>query len=245
MPDSLEAAHPMAAGQGRPAGLVGSVSSAGAERTDRLDTGAQEPAGPGDADAEKANLLDSGAERTNPLDTGAETAAALNTTAEQAGPLETAGEEVDPEDAATTIAPVDAAAPSATEPEEATGSESRTTATAEGLDAADPSARAAAYERLTRRLEGAPTRLAEHLRSGLTDPHPRVRRRAVLAAATARRVPLHPLLAPLRSDPDPQVRRVVREVLRHAPPAERRPDDQSERDKAPTAPLPSEVPGDA
>lgn len=82
------------------------------------------------------------------------------------------------------------------------------------LNAFDPDARAAAYGRMVPLLEG--DRLADHLRAGLADPHPRVRRRTVLAAAAARSVPLHPLLDPLRTDPDPQVRRVVREVLRHA-----------------------------
>ncbi|MGH7462008.1 MAG: HEAT repeat domain-containing protein, partial [Longimicrobiales bacterium] len=87
----------------------------------------------------------------------------------------------------------------------------------DGLNAADPAVRAAAYERLTRILEGSPAELAGYLRSGLADADPRVRRRAVLAAATAGQLALRPLLEPLRTDPDPQVRRVVREVLRHAP----------------------------
>src|SRR6185369_6644891 len=60
----------------------------------------------------------------------------------------------------------------------------------------------------------------DQLRFGLTDLDPRVRRRAVLTAAMAPDVELRPLLEPLRSDPDPQVRRVVREVLRHAPATE-------------------------
>jgi len=84
------------------------------------------------------------------------------------------------------------------------------------LITADPDARAAAYGRMVALLEGEPARLVEHLRAGLSDPHPRVRRRTVLAAATAKSVALHQLLDPLRGDPDPQVRRVVREVLRHA-----------------------------
>jgi hypothetical protein len=87
----------------------------------------------------------------------------------------------------------------------------------EGLSAADPVVRAASYGRLRHDLEDRPSQLADQLRSGLADVDPRVRRRAVLAAATARNVALRPLLEPLRSDPDPQVRRVVREVLRHAP----------------------------
>jgi HEAT repeat protein len=86
----------------------------------------------------------------------------------------------------------------------------------EGLSAADPMVRAASYGRLSRHLEDRPFQLADQLRSGLADVDPRVRRRAVLAAATAHNVELRPLLEPLRSDPDPQVRRVVREVLRHA-----------------------------
>lgn len=92
----------------------------------------------------------------------------------------------------------------------------------DGLRAEDPSVRATAYERLVRALENEPVRLALHLRPGLADPHPRVRRRAVLAAATAHRLPVRALLEPLQSDPDPHVRRVVREVLRHARSAERR-----------------------
>jgi hypothetical protein len=85
----------------------------------------------------------------------------------------------------------------------------------EGLNAADPAVRAAALERLIRSLEGRPVELTAHLRSGFADADPRVRRRAVLAAATVPRLPIRPLLEPLRGDPDPQVRRVVREVLRH------------------------------
>jgi hypothetical protein len=91
---------------------------------------------------------------------------------------------------------------------------------ADGLSAADPVVRAASFGRLNRDLEDRPSQLTDHLRSGLADVDPRVRRRAVLAAATARNVELRPLLEPLRNDPDPQVRRVVREVLRYAPAAE-------------------------
>ena len=100
----------------------------------------------------------------------------------------------------------------------------------EGLSAADPVVRAASYGRLRRDLEDRPSQLADQLRSGLADVDPRVRRRAVLAAATARSVELRPLLEPLRGDPDPQVRRVVREVLRHAPAAELPVHDPAELD---------------
>jgi hypothetical protein len=79
--------------------------------------------------------------------------------------------------------------------------------------------RAAAYEALGRLLERDPTRLEPHVRWGLADGDPRVRRRVVLAAATARGLELRALLDPLRGDPDAQVRRVVHEVLRRAPPA--------------------------
>ena len=44
-----------------------------------------------------------------------------------------------------------------------------------------------------------------------------VRRRVALTTATARGVAPRSLLAPLKKDPDPQVRRVVREVLRRIP----------------------------
>ena len=91
---------------------------------------------------------------------------------------------------------------------------------AQGLAAADPVERAASIGRLNRDLEDRPSQLTDHLRSGLADVDPRVRRRAVLVAATARDVELRPLLEPLRNDPDPQVRRVVREVLRYAPATE-------------------------
>jgi hypothetical protein len=87
-------------------------------------------------------------------------------------------------------------------------------------EASDPPVRAAAYEALGRLLERDPAALEPDLRSGLADPDARVRRRVVLAAATARGLPLRSLLDPLSEDPDPQVRRVVREVLRHVPPAE-------------------------
>ena len=84
----------------------------------------------------------------------------------------------------------------------------------------EPSVRAAAYEALGRLLERAPAELERYLRTGLADADARVRRRVVLAAATARGMSPGELLDPLREDPDPQVRRVVREVLRQAPPHE-------------------------
>jgi hypothetical protein len=88
-------------------------------------------------------------------------------------------------------------------------------ASVDGLMARDPAVRAAAYERLIQVHEGSPAQLTDHVRAGLADADPRVRRRTVLAAATNRSVVLSPLLDPLRGDPDPHVRRVVREVLRH------------------------------
>jgi hypothetical protein len=81
----------------------------------------------------------------------------------------------------------------------------------------EPSVRAAAYESLGRLLERTPSSLEPHLRRGLADPDARVRRRVALAAATARGVAADALLDPLRDDPDPQVRRVIRQVLRQGP----------------------------
>ncbi|HTI06534.1 MAG TPA: hypothetical protein VL549_14615 [Gemmatimonadales bacterium] len=87
-------------------------------------------------------------------------------------------------------------------------------------DAENPSERAAAYQALGRLLERDPARLAPHIRRGIADAHPHVRRRAVLAAAGARGLDLRSLLEPLRGDPDPQVRRIVQRILRNqaAPP---------------------------
>ncbi|MGH7467962.1 MAG: hypothetical protein ACRENP_08250 [Longimicrobiales bacterium] len=90
-------------------------------------------------------------------------------------------------------------------------------ASVEEPKAVDSAITAASYGRLIQALEVNPSQLADQLRPGLADADPRVRRRAVLAAATARNLALRPLLDPLRDDPDPHVRRVVREVLRHAP----------------------------
>jgi hypothetical protein len=87
------------------------------------------------------------------------------------------------------------------------------------LAAADAGVRAAAYQALGQLLEHHPSRLEPHVREGIADPDARVRRRVVLAAAAARGLPLHRLLEPLKRDPNPQVRRVVQEVLRRAPPA--------------------------
>lgn len=87
------------------------------------------------------------------------------------------------------------------------------------LVAPDPGVRAAAYQALGRLLEHDPARLEPHLRRGIADPDPRVRRRVVLAAAGARGLTLQRLLEPLTRDPNPQVRRVVQEVLRRAPSA--------------------------
>lgn len=81
----------------------------------------------------------------------------------------------------------------------------------------EPRVRAAAYQALGQLLEHDPSRLEPHIRWGIADGDPRVRRRVVLAAAAARGLDLRPLLDPLRRDPDSQVRRVVHEVLRRAP----------------------------
>jgi hypothetical protein len=81
----------------------------------------------------------------------------------------------------------------------------------------EPRVRAAAYQALGHLLEHDPSRLEPHIRWGIADADPRVRRRVVLAAAAARGLDLRSLLDPLRRDPDPQVRRVVHEVLRRAP----------------------------
>lgn len=81
----------------------------------------------------------------------------------------------------------------------------------------EPRVRAAAYQALGHLLEHEPSRLEPHIRWGIADADSRVRRRVVLAAAAARGLDLRPLLDPLRRDPDPQVRRVVQEVLRRAP----------------------------
>ena len=80
--------------------------------------------------------------------------------------------------------------------------------------AEDPNVRAAAYQALGRLLERDPARLEPHIRWGIADPNPHVRRRAVLAAAAARGLALGPLLEPLTGDDDPQVRRIVLRILR-------------------------------
>jgi chromosome segregation ATPase len=81
------------------------------------------------------------------------------------------------------------------------------------VDAENPSVRAAAYQALGRLLERDPARLAPHIRRGIADANPHVRRRAVLAAAAARGLDLRSLLEPLSGDPDPQVRRIVHRIL--------------------------------
>jgi hypothetical protein len=86
------------------------------------------------------------------------------------------------------------------------------------LGAPEHGVRAAAYQALGQLLEHEPARLEPYLRRGIADTDPRVRRRVVLTAASARGLDLPLLLAHLRLDPDPQVRRVVKEVLRHAAP---------------------------
>ena len=85
----------------------------------------------------------------------------------------------------------------------------------------EPSVRAAAYEALGRLLERSPDELEPHVRAGIADDDARVRRRVVLAAATARGLDANALLDPLREDPDPQVRRLIRQVLRQSPTAGR------------------------
>jgi len=80
--------------------------------------------------------------------------------------------------------------------------------------AEDPNVRAAAYQSLGRLLERDPARLEPHIRWGIADSNPHVRRRVVLAAAAARGLALRPLLEPLTGDPDPQVRRIVHQILR-------------------------------
>jgi hypothetical protein len=85
------------------------------------------------------------------------------------------------------------------------------------VDAESPSVRAAAYQALGRLLVRDPARLAPHIRRGIADANPHVRRRAVLAAAGARGLALRPLLEPLSGDPDPQVRRIVHRILRAVP----------------------------
>ncbi|MGE0158591.1 MAG: HEAT repeat domain-containing protein [Gemmatimonadales bacterium] len=92
----------------------------------------------------------------------------------------------------------------------------------------EPRVRAAVFEALGHHLEEDSERLEHHLRWGLADPDPRVRRRVVLAAATARGVAVRTLLEPLRLDPDPQVRRVIHEVLRRASSPESRADARAE-----------------
>jgi hypothetical protein len=80
--------------------------------------------------------------------------------------------------------------------------------------AEDPSVRAAAYHALGRLLERDPARLEPHIRWGIADANPHVRRRVVLAAAAARGLALRQLLEPLTGDPDHQVRRIVHRILR-------------------------------
>jgi hypothetical protein len=80
--------------------------------------------------------------------------------------------------------------------------------------AEDPNVRAAAYHALGLLLQRDPARLEPHIRWGIADANPHVRRRAVLAAAAAHGLALRPLLEPLTGDPDSQVRRIVVRILR-------------------------------
>jgi HEAT repeat protein len=86
------------------------------------------------------------------------------------------------------------------------------------LGAPEHGVRAAAYQALGQLLEHEPARLEAYLRRGIADTDPRVRRRAALTAASARGLDLRLLFNHLRLDPDPQVRRVVKEILRHTAP---------------------------
>jgi len=86
------------------------------------------------------------------------------------------------------------------------------------LGAAEPRVRAAAYQALGNLLEHDPARLEPHIRQGVTDSDSRVRRRVVLAATAARGLDCQALLDPLQRDADPQVRRLVKEVLRRMSP---------------------------
>jgi hypothetical protein len=86
------------------------------------------------------------------------------------------------------------------------------------LFATEPRVRAAAYQALGQFLEHDPARLEPHIRRGVTDSDSRVRRRVVLAAAAARGLDCEALLDPLQKDADPQVRRLVKEVLRRMSP---------------------------
>jgi hypothetical protein len=81
------------------------------------------------------------------------------------------------------------------------------------LTAAEPRVRAAAYQAVGNLLEHDPDRLEPHIRRGVTDSDSRVRRRVVLAATAARGLDCGALLEPLQRDADPQVRRLVKEVL--------------------------------
>jgi len=81
------------------------------------------------------------------------------------------------------------------------------------LEAPEARLRAAAYQALGQLLEHDPARLEPHVRRGVADSDSRVRRRVVLAAAAARGLDCRALLEPLERDPDPQVRRLVKEVL--------------------------------
>lgn len=96
------------------------------------------------------------------------------------------------------------------------------------LSAAEPRVRAAAYQALGNLLEHDPARLEPHIRRGVTDSDSRVRRRVVLAATAARGLDCQALLDPLQRDADPQVRRLVREVLIRMSPA--RDNASSDRD---------------
>jgi HEAT repeat protein len=86
------------------------------------------------------------------------------------------------------------------------------------LIATEPRVRAAAYQALGHLFEYNPARLEPHLRRGVADSDARVRRRVVLTAAAARGLNCQPLLDPLQRDLDPQVRRLVKEVLRRLSP---------------------------
>ncbi len=77
----------------------------------------------------------------------------------------------------------------------------------------DPGVRGSAYEAMCRLLDGCPNELVECVEAGLQDEDPRIRRRVILAVATAREGSHRVLLEPLSEDPDQQVRHLVRRVL--------------------------------
>ncbi|MFW5878313.1 MAG: HEAT repeat domain-containing protein [Myxococcota bacterium] len=101
-----------------------------------------------------------------------------------------------------------------------TGDERAVEAIRPWIGACRPEVRAAAYEAACRLLDCSGGDAASYLRAGLTDEAPMVRRRCILSAAVARSLSCRPLLEPLRHDPDPEVRRLIRRILSRLPPAD-------------------------